>query len=219
MRWPMMRAIALVGIALLYGSLLYAGEAASPLLNPEDPAMNQTAPPTFKAKFETSKGSFIVQVTREWAPIGADRFFNLVQHGFFDGARFFRVISGFMVQFGINGDPKVSAAWRSQRIKDDPVKQSNTPGFLSFATSGPNSRTTQLFINYGDNSRLDTMGFSPFGRVIEGMDVVNQLYSGYGEGAPQGKGPNQGRLQQEGNDYLKRDFPRLDYIKKATIIE
>jgi len=215
----MVRAIAFAALACLCSSLLFAGETASPLLKPEDPALNQTAPPTFKAKFETSKGDFIIQVTREWAPIGADRFFNLVQHGFFDEARFFRVIPGFMAQFGINGDPQVSTAWRSQRLKDDPVKQSNTRGFVSFATSGPNSRTTQLFINYGDNSRLDMMGFAPFGRVIEGMEVVGQLYAGYGEGAPQGKGPNQARIQQEGNDYLNREFPRLDYIKKATIIE
>jgi len=219
MRCPMVRAIAVAAMAFLCGSLLYAGEGASPLLNPEDPALNQKAPPTFKAKFETSKGNVIVQVTRDWAPMGADRFFNLVKQGFFDEARFFRVISGFMAQFGINGDPKVSAAWRNQRIKDDPVKQSNTRGFLSFATSGPNSRTTQLFINYGDNSRLDTMGFSPFGRVVEGIEVVDQLHSGYGEGAPQGKGPNQARIQQEGNEYLNRDFSRLDYIKKATIVE
>jgi peptidyl-prolyl cis-trans isomerase A (cyclophilin A) len=219
MRGSIVRAVALAAVACLCSCLLYASEVASPLLNPEDPAVNRTAPPTFKTKFETSKGDFVVQVTREWAPMGADRFFNLVRHGFFDDARFFRVISGFMAQFGINGDPKVSAAWRTQRIKDDPVKQSNTRGFVSFATSGPNSRTTQLFINYGDNSRLDKMGFAPFGRVIEGMEVVEQLYSGYGEGAPQGKGPNQARIQQEGNDYLNREFPRLDYIKKATIIE
>jgi peptidyl-prolyl cis-trans isomerase A (cyclophilin A) len=219
MRGSIVRAVAFAAVACLCSCLLYAGEAASPLLNPEDPAVNRTAPPTFKTKFETSKGDFVVQVNREWAPMGADRFFNLVQHGFFDGARFFRVIPGFMAQFGINGDPKVSAAWRNQRIKDDPVKQSNTRGFVSFATSGPNSRTTQLFINYGDNARLDMMGFAPFGRVIEGMEVVEQLYSGYGEGVPQGKGPNQARIQQEGNDYLNREFPRLDYIKKATIVE
>jgi cyclophilin family peptidyl-prolyl cis-trans isomerase len=218
MRGSTVRAVAFAALACLCSALL-SSETASPLLNPQDPALNQKAPPTFKTRFETSKGDFIVQVTRDWAPLGADRFFNLVQHGFFDGERFFRVIPGFMAQFGINGDPKISAAWRSQRLKDDPVKQSNTRGFVSFATSGPDSRTTQLFINYGDNSRLDAMGFAPFGRVIEGMEVVEQLYAGYGEGAPQGKGPNQGRIQQEGNDYLARDFSRLDYIKKATIIE
>jgi peptidyl-prolyl cis-trans isomerase A (cyclophilin A) len=124
-----------------------------------------------------------------------------------------------MAQFGINGDPKVATAWRSQGIPDDPVKQSNGRGFLSFAMAGPNTRTTQLFINYGDNARLDRMGFSPFARVIKGMDIVDQLYSGYGEGAPQGKGPDQARIQREGNAYLNRDFPKLDYVKKAVVID
>jgi peptidyl-prolyl cis-trans isomerase A (cyclophilin A) len=219
MRRPIRQALTLAILTLLYASWLYAGEGVSPLLNPQDPVLNQKAPPTFKASFETNKGTFVVEVTRDWAPVGADRFYNLVKSGFFDDARFFRVISGFMVQFGIHADPKISAVWRDKRITDDPVKHSNTRGLVSFATSGPNSRTSQLFINYGDNSRLDKMGFSPIGRVIEGMDVVEQLYSGYGEGAPQGKGPNQGRIQQDGNDYLNREFPRLDYIKKATIIQ
>ncbi|HXH08760.1 MAG TPA: peptidylprolyl isomerase [Alphaproteobacteria bacterium] len=181
--------------------------------------MNQTAPTTFQAKFETSKGDFVVEVQRDWAPNGADRFYNLVKNGFYDDVRFFRVISGFMAQFGINGDPKVSAVWREQRIPDDPVKQSNKRGFITFATAGPNTRTTQLFINYGDNSRLDRMGFAPFGRVTEGMQVVDQLYAGYGEGAPQGRGPNQARIQTEGNAYLTKDFPQLDYIKRVTILE
>jgi peptidyl-prolyl cis-trans isomerase A (cyclophilin A) len=219
MRRPIGQALTLAILSLLYASWLYAGEGGSPLLNPQDPSLNQKAPPTFKAKFETNKGNFVVEVTRDWAPVGADRLYNLVKSGFFDEARFFRVISGFMVQFGIHADPKISAVWRDKRIADDPVKQSNTRGLVSFATSGPDSRTSQLFVNYGDNSRLDKMGFSPIGRVIEGMDVVEQLYAGYGEGAPQGKGPNQGRIQQEGNDYLNREFPRLDYIKKATIVQ
>lgn len=213
------RTIALAAVALLYTALASAGEEVSPLLKPEDPAVNRQAPPTYKANFETTKGNFVVEVRREWAPLGADRFYNLVRHGFFDGARFFRVISGFMVQFGINADPKVSAAWRDRRLTDDPVKQSNTRGFVSFAMAGPHTRTTQVFINYGDNARLDKMGFAPFGRVVEGMDVVDQLYAGYGEGAPQGKGPHQGRLQQEGNAYLTRDFPQLDYIKRVSVIE
>lgn len=219
MRRSVGRAIALAAVALLYTSFASAGEEASPLLKPESPALNQQSPPTYKANFETTKGNFIVEVTREWAPLGADRFYNLVKHGFFDDARFFRVISGFMVQFGINADPKVSAVWRDRRLTDDPVKQGNTRGFISFAMAGPHTRTTQVFINYGDNSRLDKMGFAPFGRVVEGMEVVDQLYAGYGEGAPQGKGPNQGRLQQEGNAYLTRDFPRMDYIKRASIIQ
>lgn len=206
--------------ALMIAAIASAGEGpTSPLLYPRSEAMNQTAPTTFQAKFETSKGDFVVEVQRDWAPNGADRFYNLVKNGFYDDVRFFRVISGFMAQFGINGDPKVSAVWREQRIPDDPVKQSNKRGFITFATAGPNTRTTQLFINYGDNSRLDRMGFAPFGRVTEGMQVVDQLYAGYGEGAPQGRGPNQARIQTEGNAYLTKDFPQLDYIKRVTILE
>jgi peptidyl-prolyl cis-trans isomerase A (cyclophilin A) len=189
------------------------------LPNPEDPSMNQTAPATFRAKFETSKGDFVIEVHRDWAPLGADRFFNLVQAGYYDDVRFFRVISGFMAQFGIHGDPKVSSQWREQKIKDDPVKSSNKRGFVTYAMAGPNTRTTQLFINYGDNSRLDTMGFAPFGQVVSGMEVVDALYAVYGEGAPRGDGPDQGRMQTEGNAYLKKDFAKLDWVKKASIEE
>jgi peptidyl-prolyl cis-trans isomerase A (cyclophilin A) len=203
---------------LCYGSMAAAGET-SPLVDPGSAAMNRIAPEMYRAKFETSKGDFVVEVHRDWAPNGADRFYNLVNNGFYDEARFFRAISGFMVQFGLNADPKLSALWRTQTLKDDPVKQSNVRGMVSFAMAGPNTRTTQIFINYGDNSRLDSMGFSPFGRVIEGMDVVEQLYTEYGEAAPQGKGPSQARIHQEGNEYLKRDFPKLDYVKKASIID
>ena len=220
MRRRMVRGLVGMFVVALVATVASAGDGpASPLLNPRSAAMNQTAPATFKAKFETNKGDFIVEVQRDWAPNGVDRFYSLVQNGFYDEARFFRVISGFMAQFGISGDPKVSAVWREQRIPDDPVKQSNKRGFITFATAGPNTRTTQLFINYGDNSRLDQMGFAPFGRVTEGMQVVEQLYAAYGEGAPQGKGPNQGRIQAEGNAYLTKDFAQLDYIKRATIIE
>jgi len=182
-------------------------------------ALKETAPGTYKARFDTSKGAFVVEVRREWAPNGADRFFNLVKNGFYDGVRFFRVIDGFMVQFGINGDPKISAQWREARIPDDPVKQSNRRGFLTFAMAGPNTRTSQVFINFGDNSSsLDRQGFSPFGQVIgNGMKVVDSLYNGYGEGAPRGKGPDQGRLQMEGNAYLAKSFPQMDFVKKATI--
>jgi peptidyl-prolyl cis-trans isomerase A (cyclophilin A) len=202
-------------------SHLEAGEGAkeSPLLQPRSPLMTKTAPATFKVKFETSQGDFVVESQREWAPLGVDRFYNLVKNGYYDGVCFFRVISGFMAQFGIHGDPKVSAAWRQERIQDDPVKQSNKRGYISYAMAGPSTRTTQLFINYADNSKLDQLGFAPIGRVVEGMDVVDRLYAGYGEGAPQGKGPNQGRLQTEGNAYLTKDFLQLDCIKKATIIE
>jgi peptidyl-prolyl cis-trans isomerase A (cyclophilin A) len=181
-------------------------------------SLTEKAPESFKARFETSKGSFTVEVTRSLAPNGADRFFNLVRAGYFTDVEFFRVISGFMCQFGIHGNPKVSAAWRESRIPDDPVKGSNTRGTITFATAGPNTRTTQLFINLVDNARLDGMGFSPFGKVIEGMDVVDQLYSGYGEGAPRGAGPDQGRAHQEGNAYLKKEYPKMDYIKSAAIL-
>jgi peptidyl-prolyl cis-trans isomerase A (cyclophilin A) len=185
------------------------------LMNPA--AFREQAPPTYRVDFDTSKGSFVVEVHRDWAPNGADRFYNLVKNGFYDNARFFRVVEGFMVQFGINGDPKVSTAWHDARIKDDPVRISNKRTFVTFATAGPNTRTTQVFINFGDNHNLDGMGFAPFGQVVSGMKVVDALYSGYGEGAPQGRGPEQGRLQAEGNQYLARDFANLDYIKKATL--
>jgi peptidyl-prolyl cis-trans isomerase A (cyclophilin A) len=191
------------------------GQSAN-LTNPS--ALRETAPAKFKARFETSKGALVVDVTREWAPNGADRFYNLVKNGFYDGVRFFRVLDGFMAQFGINGDPKISAAWRDARIQDDPVRQSNRRGFITYAMAGPNTRTSQLFINYGDNSSLDRQNFSPFGQVSSsGMSVVDALYNGYGEGAPRGKGPDQGRVQTEGNAYLAKSFPRLDFVKKATI--
>jgi len=176
------------------------------------------APATYKVKFDTSAGEFVVQVTRAWAPNGADRFYNLVRNGFYDEARFFRAIAGFMVQFGIHGDPAVSTAWRNARIAVDPVKQSNKRGFITYAMGGsPDTRTTQVFINFRDNGNLDSMGFAPFGEVVSGMDVVDKINTMYGEGAPRGKGPEQGRVQAEGNAYLMKSFPKLDYIKKATI--
>lgn len=191
-------------------------ETANPALT--DPSLaTEKAPDRYKARFETTKGTFVVDVHRDWAPNGADRFYNLVKIGFFDEARFFRAIDGFMVQFGISGYPEVNTKWREATIEDDPVVQSNTRGRISFATSGPNSRTGQVFINFGDNSKLDPMGFAAFGEVIEGMDVVDSLYKGYGEGAPRGRGPDQGRLQARGNAYLDRDFPKLDGVVKATI--
>ena len=146
-------------------------------------------------KFDTSKGAFVVQVTRAWAPQGADRFYNLVKSGFYDNVRFFRVISGFMVQFGISGDPAVMAGWRNAPINDDKVVQSNKRGFITFAMAGPNTRTSQVFINFADNARLDGSGFAPFGQVVSGMEVVDKLNPEYGEGAPRGSGPDQGRLQ------------------------
>ncbi|MBI5744694.1 MAG: peptidylprolyl isomerase [Elusimicrobia bacterium] len=181
-------------------------------------AAAETAPASFKVKFKTTKGDVTISVTRDWAPRGADRFYSLVKAGYFTDIAFFRVIGGFMAQFGIHGDPAVSAAWRPANIQDDPVKQSNGRGYLSYAMAGPGTRTTQFFINFGDNSQLDSMGFSPFGKVTEGMDVVDSIYNGYGEGAPRGAGPDQGRVQMQGNAYLKKDFPRLDYILGAELL-
>ncbi len=210
------RSILTLASVLLAAALAAPALAQSPnLANPA--ALTEQAPATYKAKFETSKGVFVIQVTRAWAPQGADRFYNLVKNGFFDNVRFFRVISGFMVQFGINGDPALSAKWRDANINDDRVTQSNKRGMITFATAGPNTRTTQVFINFADNSNLDGMGFSPFGKVVTGMNVVDGLYAGYGEGAPRGNGPDQGRLQSEGNAYLAKEFPRMDFVKKATI--
>jgi len=184
-----------------------------------DPSkLTEKAPESFKAKFETTKGAFTIEVTRSLAPNGADRFYNLVRSGYFSDIAFFRVVPGFMCQFGIHGDPTVSAKWREANIGDDPVKGSNTRGTLTFATAGPNTRTTQLFINFGNNVGLDGQGFSPFGSVTEGMDVVDKLNGEYGDGAPYGRGPDQGRIQSEGNVYLKKDFQNLDYIKSATVI-
>ena len=179
-------------------------------------ALNEKAPDTYLAKFDTSKGVFVVEVHRDWAPLGADRFYNLVKNGFYDNVRFFRVLDNFMAQFGINGDPSIMAAWRGANLRDDPVKESNQRGYISFATGGPNTRTTQVFISYKDNSFLDKSGFSPFGKVVQGMDVVDMFYKGYGEGAPSGRGPDQQKLQMEGDAHLKA-FPMLDYVKKATI--
>jgi peptidyl-prolyl cis-trans isomerase A (cyclophilin A) len=180
-------------------------------------ALNEKAPAVFKARFETSKGTFVIEVRRDWAPNGADRFYNLVKNGYFENVRFFRVVEGFMAQFGIHGDPSISAAWRTAQIPDDPVKQSNKRGFMTYATAGPNTRTTQIFINFADNSALDRDGFAPFGQIISGMNVVDALYNGYGDGPPRGRGPEQSRLQSEGNTYLAKTFPQLDYVKKATI--
>jgi peptidyl-prolyl cis-trans isomerase A (cyclophilin A) len=180
----------------------------------------ETAPESYKVKFETTKGDFTIQVNRTWAPNGADRFYNLVKIGYYDGAVFFRVIDGFMAQVGMHGDPAVQAAWMKASIPDDPPTQSNTRGMVTFAAQGtPNSRTTQFFINFGDNSYLKQYGpFAPFGQVVEGMKVVDSLYSGYGEGAPKGRGPSQGEIARQGNAYLKASFPELDAITRASLL-
>jgi len=202
-------------ISALAVATLAGAASAQNLSNPG--ALREQAPPVYKAKFDTTKGVFVIEVQRDWAPNGADRFYNLVKNGFYDNVRFFRVISGFMVQFGIHGDPKISAPWREAQLKDDPVKQSNKRGYITYAMAGPNTRTSQVFINFGDNSSLDSQGFSPFGRVIQGMEVVDKLNAQYGEGAPRGRGPDQSRIQMEGNAYLMKDFGNLDFVKKATI--
>ncbi len=180
------------------------------LLTPDK--MTEKAPDVFRAKFVTSKGAFVIEVTRAWAPQGADRFYNLVKDGFYDDVRFFRVVPNFMVQFGINGDPKVNTAMQTANIPDDPPTQSNTRGMVTYAMAGPNTRTSQIFISFKDNSFLDKQGFSPFGKVIEGMAVVDSIYSGDDEK------PDQGQIQSAGNDYLMKNFPKLDYVKTAKIV-
>src|SRR4249919_2851626 len=196
-------------VVLLAASATPAFSQSANLSNPA--SLREPAPAQYKARFDTTKGVFVIDVQRNWAPNGADRFYNLVKNGFYDNVRFFRVISGFMVQFGIHCDPTISAPWREAQLKDDPVKQSNKRGYITYAMAGPNTRTSQVFINFGDNASLDSQGFSPFGRVVTGMEVVDKLNPEYGEGAPRGRGPDQSRMQMEGNAYLTKDFGRLDY--------
>jgi peptidyl-prolyl cis-trans isomerase A (cyclophilin A) len=164
-------------------------------------------------RFETTKGNILIQVERDWAPIGTDRFYTLVKTGYLNGDRFFRVVPKFIVQFGLSPDPKLTERWRSANLKDDPVKENNMRGTVVFATAGPNTRTTQLFINTNDNVRLDGQGFAPFGRVIDGMTLVDEINAEYGEA------PDQKRIETEGNAYLEKDFPKLDFIKTASIVE
>jgi len=188
-----------------------AAPAAAPsLLNPA--SLHARAPAFFQAKFTTTAGDFVIEVHREWAPLGADRFYNLVRRGFFTNASFFRVVPGFVVQFGLSANPAVNRAWSNANLKDDPVSQSNKRGSIVFATAGPNTRTTQLFINYADNGRLDQMGFAPFGTVVEGMDVVDKIFPGYGES------PRQDLITGEGDAYLAKNFPKIDKIKLARVL-
>lgn len=193
------------------------GKAA--LMNPDQ--LTEQAPATFQVHFDTSAGPFVIEVTRDWAPHGADRFYNLVKRGFYDGCRFYRVIPG-LAQFGIHGDPEVAQAWFTARIPDDIRKQSNLKGTIAFSSSGINRRSTPVFINLIDNPGMDLFnapnGIVPFGRVVSGMNVVEKLYNGYGETAPTGKGPQMTPLYAEGNPYLEKEFPKMDYIKKATIV-
>jgi peptidyl-prolyl cis-trans isomerase A (cyclophilin A) len=188
-------------------------KAAAPARNLLDPStLKAIAPAVYKVKFSTTQGDILIQVTRAWAPLGADRFYNLVRAKFYDGCAFFRVKAGFMAQFGISPDPKVTAAWNGTNLRDDPVKESNKRGFLTFATAGPNTRTTQLFICTGDNSFLDPQGFAPFGEVIEGMDVVDKFYDGYG------LSPDSGSIQQLGRPWVVKNMPKVDSIKTALIV-
>jgi peptidyl-prolyl cis-trans isomerase A (cyclophilin A) len=195
--------------ALLLLALL-AGCSKSPEPESATPR-DEHSPATYRVSVETSKGGFILEVNREWAPLGADRFYTLIKRGFFNGARFFRVLPEFMVQFGLNGDPVVNRKWSGTEFPDDPVTQSNKPGYISFATRGPRTRTTQVFINYADNAFLDAQGFAPFGKVVSGMDVVKSIHSGYRDT------PDQTQIETQGNDYIEQNFPKLDFIKSATI--
>jgi len=206
-----MKRIAIQTIAAaLFVAAAACAQDSGPLRNPGK--LTEQAPATFTVALDTSKGRFVASVHRDWAPLGADRFYNLVKAGFFDNVRFFRVIGGQLAQFGMHGDPNVQTAWRDADIQDDPVRHSNVRGTISFASRGPNTRTTQLFINLRDNTPYDRLGFSPIAEIVSGMDVVDQLYSGYEER------PEQPLIDEQGNAYLTREFPNLDYIQKATIL-
>lgn len=222
--------VCLVSLGFALGGLRPA-QAAAPKETPaKEPAVKQAAgrealmkpallkekaPETFKAKFDTSKGSFVVLVTRAWAPEGADRFYNLVKNGYYDDVRFFRVVPNFVVQFGIHGDPAVSKVWQDAKVQDDPVKESNKRGYVTYAKAGPNTRTTQIFINLKDNISLDAQGFPPFGQIVDGMETVDHLASEYGENLTS----LQGQIYAEGNLFLAKRAPNLDYIKKASIVK
>ncbi|MFQ5700296.1 MAG: peptidylprolyl isomerase [Acidobacteriota bacterium] len=189
------------------------------LLDPHDQLLVQPAPPLFQVKMETTRGEFTIEAHRDWAPHGVDRFYNLVRAGFYDDSRFFRVRSGFIAQFGIPGDPRIAAVWRNRTIPDDPVEQTNAFGTVAYAMTGPGTRTTQIFINLADNTRLDAEGFAPIGRVITGMEVVTRLYAGYGERSGGGmRGGKQGPLLEGGNDFLDRWFPALDHLERARLV-
>lgn len=208
-------------IGLTVGVLLVAGCSSAPAPSTAEKKIpvEELAPTVFRVRFETSKGPFVIEASKDWAPRGTDRFFELVKSGFYDEARFFRVLPRFVIQFGINQDPKVSALWTQLQIVDDPSKQSNTKGTVTFAKRGPNTRTTQIFINMADNLSLNGSGFAPFGKIVEGMEVVEKLYAGYGEMSPNGNGPDPTKIQAMGNEYLIRNFPQLDFIKTARVLK
>lgn len=175
-------------------------------------------PDVWQALFDTSKGSYVIEVHKDWAPKGAERFWKLVQMGFFNNTRFFRVRPGFIAQLGLSGDPQTNSLLNASVVDDDPVKQKNEKGTIAFAQSGPRSRRTQMFVNLKNNAVLDKEGFAPFGRVTQGMDVFDKLYSGYGEWEPPGRGPNATRILTQGNDYLDTHFPKLDKILRVKVV-
>jgi peptidyl-prolyl cis-trans isomerase A (cyclophilin A) len=219
-RVPLAGALVLIALASGCGGEPPAKTAggpdlSNPLLYPA--RLDERAPDSFRVRFRTSKGDFVVEVHRAWAPNGADRFYNLVKNGFYDRDRLYRVVKGFMVQFGLNGDPLVNAQWKDKYLVDDPVRQSNKRGRVSFAKGGPNSRTTEVFVNEKDNPSLDQEGFSPFGEVVSGMKVVTSFYDAYGDGPPRGTGPWQAQVQARGNAWLDEHYPKLDSIQKAVI--
>lgn len=192
--------------------------APEPAKKAEAPKKAERAPEVYKVNLDTSKGPVVIEVHREWAPRGADHFYNLVTTGFYDNARFFRVVRNFVVQFGIAANPETHRLWENINLPDDPVEQPNTRGMVTYAMRGPNTRSTQIFINLRDNRQaLDRQGFAPFGKVVEGMDAVESFYNSYGDMPPQGQGPDPSQIQLRGNEYLESRFPRLDYIKKATV--
>ena len=201
------------------GEGLQKRAAETTLKNPAHKLWNRHSPAAYKVRFETNKGRFLIEIHRMWAPHGADRFYNLVSQGFFDDSRIFRVRAGYITQFGIAGDPTIASLWRNQTIPDDPVRQSNLRSLVAFAMTGPDTRTTQIYVNLVDNTRLDAEGFAPFGKVIEGMEIVDQFYSGYGEEAGGGmRGGKQGPIFESGNRYLDQNYPKLDRLIRATIV-
>lgn len=215
-RLPLLAALATsVAIAACGGEPERPQAAPNPLLRPRQ--FTETAPATYRVRLETREGDVVIQVHRAWAPLGADRFYNLVRGGFYDDARVYRVVEGFMAQFGLNADPYVNQAWKTQYLVDDPVTESNTRGRVAFAKGGVHTRTTEVFISYKDNSALDEEGFAPIGEVVEGMDVVDAFHSGYGDGPPRGEGPYQAMAQARGNEYLDADFPELSRIVRASV--
>lgn len=212
------RALRLVLLLLAASVSAPAEQAADVLVRPDDAFWEQQAPSELQVRFTSSEGEFVVRVHRSWAPRGADRFYNLTRAGFFDDSRFFRVRAGYIVQYGIAGDPEVAAVWRDRAFEDDPVRETNTRGRIAFAMTGPDTRTTQIYINLVDNPHLDDQGFAPLGEVIEGMEVVDRLYAGYDEGAGGGmRGGKQGKIFDEGNAHLDREFPKLSRLERAVL--